>query len=59
MTSRALIQGLPFCLETLERLRSRTLLHISLGTANKHIAHIYRKLGVDNKQELLVKLLGR
>ena len=34
-------------------------LHISLGTANKHIAHIYRKLGVDNKQELLVKLLGK
>jgi plasmid segregation protein ParM len=34
-------------------------LHISLGTANKHIVHIYRKLGVDNKQELLVKLLGK
>jgi len=34
-------------------------LRISLGTANKHIAHIYRKLGVDNKQELLVKLLGK
>ena len=34
-------------------------LHISLGTANKHIAHIYRKLGVDSKQELLVKLLGK
>ena len=34
-------------------------LRISLGTANKHIAHIYRKLGVDSKQELLVKLLGK
>ena len=34
-------------------------LHISTGTVNKHIAHIYRKLGVDSKQELLVKLLGK
>ena len=34
-------------------------LRISLGTTNKHIAHIYRKLGVDSKQELLVKLLGK
>ena len=34
-------------------------LRISVGTVNKHIAHIYRKLGVDNKQELLVKLLGK
>ena len=34
-------------------------LHVSVGTANKHIAHIYRKLGVDSKQELLVKLLGK
>ena len=34
-------------------------LHIALGTANKHIANIYRKLGVDSKQELLVKLLGK
>jgi len=34
-------------------------LHISTGTVNKHIAHIYRKFGVDNKQELLVKLLGK
>ena len=34
-------------------------LRISLGTANKHIAHIYRKLGVNSKQELLVKLLGK
>lgn len=32
---------------------------ISLGTTNKHIAHIYRKLGVDSRQELLVKLLGK
>ena len=34
-------------------------LRISLGTANKHIAHIYKKLGVNSKQELLVKLLGK
>ena len=34
-------------------------LHISLGTTNKHIANIYRKLGVNSKQELLVKLLGK
>ena len=34
-------------------------LRISLGTTNKHISHIYKKLGVDNRQELLVKLLGR
>lgn len=34
-------------------------LRISLGTANKHIAHIYRKLSVNSKQELLVKLLGK
>lgn len=34
-------------------------LHISVGTVNKHIAHIYRKFGVDSKQELLVKLLGK
>ena len=34
-------------------------LRISIGTTNKHIAHIYRKLGVDSKQELLVKLLGK
>lgn len=34
-------------------------LNISTGTANKHIAHIYRKLGVNSKQELLVKLLGK
>ena len=34
-------------------------LRISVGTANKHIAHIYHKLGVNSKQELLVKLLGK
>ena len=34
-------------------------LRISLGTTNKHIAHIYKKFGVDSKQELLVKLLGK
>lgn len=34
-------------------------LHISLGTANKHIAHIYRKFGVASRQELLVRLLGK
>ena len=34
-------------------------LRISVGTANKHIAHIYQKLGVNSKQELLVKLLGK
>jgi len=34
-------------------------LRISLGTTNKHIAHIYHKLGVNSKQELLVKLLGK
>lgn len=34
-------------------------LRISVGTTNKHIAHIYAKLGVDSRQELLVKLLGK
>ncbi len=34
-------------------------LHISPGTTNKHIAHIYKKFDVNSKQELLVKLLGR
>ena len=34
-------------------------LHISLGTTNKHISHIYKKLGVGSRQELLVRLLGR
>lgn len=34
-------------------------LRISLGTTNKHISHIYKKLGVENRQELLVRLLGR
>lgn len=34
-------------------------LHISIGTTNKHISHIYRKLEVENRQELLVRLLGK
>lgn len=34
-------------------------LHISIGTANKHIAHIYRKFGVSSRQELLVRMLGK
>ena len=34
-------------------------LRISIGTTNKHISHIYKKLGVDSRQELLVKLLGK
>lgn len=34
-------------------------LHISLGTTNKHIGHIYQKIGVNNRQELLVRLLGK
>jgi DNA-binding CsgD family transcriptional regulator len=34
-------------------------LRISIGTTNKHIAHMYKKFGVDSKQELLVKLLGK
>lgn len=33
------------------------ILHISKATAYKHIAHIYEKLNVSSKQELLVKLL--
>ena len=33
-------------------------LNVSVNTANKHIANIYKKLGVNSKQELLVKLLG-
>ena len=33
-------------------------LRISLGTTNKHIAHIYKKMGVGSRQELLVRLLG-
>lgn len=35
------------------------ILCISQSTTYKHIAHIYAKLGVSNKQELLVKLLGK
>jgi len=34
-------------------------LHISVGTANKHIAHIYRKFGVSSRQELLVRMLRK
>ena len=34
-------------------------LRISVGPVNKHIAHLYRKFGVDSKQELLVRLLGK
>lgn len=34
-------------------------LHITVGTTNKHIAHIYKKIGVDSRQELLVKVLGK
>ena len=34
-------------------------LRISVGTANKHIGHIYKKIGVSSRQELLVKLLGK
>ncbi len=34
-------------------------LHISIGTTNKHIAHIYKKYGVGSRQELLVRLLGK
>lgn len=33
-------------------------LHISLSTAYKHISHIYEKLHVSSRQELLVRLLG-
>lgn len=33
-------------------------LHISTSTAYKHIAHIYKKLGVSSQQELLVRMLG-
>lgn len=36
---------------------SRTL-YISPTTTNKHIAHIYKKMQVSSKQELLVKLLN-
>lgn len=35
------------------------ILCISQSTTYKHIAHIYAKLGVSNKQELLVKLLRK
>lgn len=35
------------------------ILCISQSTTYKHIAHIYNKLGVSNKQELLVKLLRK
>ena len=34
-------------------------LRISLGTANKHIGHIYKKYGVGSRQELLVRMLGK
>lgn len=32
------------------------LLHISLPTANKHIAHIYKKMQVSSRQQLLVRM---
>lgn len=35
-----------------------TTLHISISTAYKHIAHIYKKLNVSSQQELLVRVLG-
>ncbi len=35
-----------------------TTLHISVSTAYKHIAHIYKKLGVSSQQELLVYVLN-
>ena len=35
------------------------ILCISLGTTNKHISHIYQKLGVGSRQELLVRMLGK
>ena len=34
-------------------------LHISLSTVYKHIAHIYKKLNVSSRQELLVLALGK
>ena len=34
-------------------------LYISTSTANKHIAHIYKKMKVSSKQELLFALLGK
>lgn len=37
---------------------SRTLC-ISLSTTYKHIAHIYEKLNISSRQELLVRLLGK
>ena len=33
------------------------LLHISLSTTNKHIAHIYKKMQVSTRQQLLVRML--
>ncbi|ACV23506.1 Nitrogen regulation protein C [Slackia heliotrinireducens] len=33
-------------------------LHITVSTAYKHIAHIYKKLNVSSQQELLVRVLG-
>ncbi|QSX09517.1 hypothetical protein J0B03_05490 [Alkalibacter rhizosphaerae] len=33
-------------------------LHISQSTTNKHIAHIYEKMHVSTRQELIVRLLG-
>ena len=36
---------------------ARTL-RISVQTAYKHISHIYKKLGVSSRQELLVRLMG-
>ncbi|MGI6229404.1 MAG: response regulator transcription factor [Tractidigestivibacter sp.] len=35
------------------------ILCISQGTTNKHISHIYQKLGVGSRQELLVRMLGK
>jgi DNA-binding CsgD family transcriptional regulator len=35
------------------------ILCISKGTTNKHISHIYQKLGVRSRQELLVRMLGK
>ena len=36
-----------------------SVLYIALTTTYKHIANIYKKLGVSSQQELLVKMLNR
>ena len=58
LTSRE-IEVVDFMSQGISPANISKILCISPSTTYKHIAHIYSKLGVSNKQELLVKLLRK